>query len=137
MAFESGVVLEDWRSYVIVPLYKGKGERTECTNYRGISLLSMIGKIYSGISVDRLLSCLLSICLDLPECTIYIHYLHYPESYPCRSRSYPFLHHLYHWGHNPPPHKLEFNPEYSRANTSEVYLCTVPHIIQTGCPPFP
>ena len=38
MAFESDVVFEDWRSGVIVPLYKGKGERTECTNYRGISL---------------------------------------------------------------------------------------------------
>ena len=30
MAFESGVVPEDWRFAVIVPLYKGKGERTEC-----------------------------------------------------------------------------------------------------------
>ena len=43
----------DWRSSVIVPLYKGKGERTECKNYRGISLLSVAGKIYSGILVDR------------------------------------------------------------------------------------
>ena len=24
---------EDWISAVIVPLYKGKGERTECKNY--------------------------------------------------------------------------------------------------------
>ena len=39
MAFESGGVPEDWRSAVIVPLYKGKEERTECNNYRGISLL--------------------------------------------------------------------------------------------------
>ena len=29
---------EDWRSAVIVPLYKCKGERTDCKNYRGISL---------------------------------------------------------------------------------------------------
>ena len=29
MTFESGVVPEIWRSTVIVPLYKGKGERTE------------------------------------------------------------------------------------------------------------
>ena len=36
-----------------VPLYKGKGERTECRNYRGISLLSVVGKIYAGILVDR------------------------------------------------------------------------------------
>ena len=28
MAFESGFVPDDWRSAVIVPLYKGKGERT-------------------------------------------------------------------------------------------------------------
>ena len=55
MAFESGVMPEDWRSAVIVPLYKGKGKRTECGNYRGISLLSVVGKIYAGILVDRVL----------------------------------------------------------------------------------
>ena len=38
IAFENGIVPEDWRFAVIVPLYKGKGERNECTNYRGISL---------------------------------------------------------------------------------------------------
>ena len=52
MAFDGGVVPEDWRSAVIVLLYKGKGERTECKNYRGISLLSMVEKIYGGILVD-------------------------------------------------------------------------------------
>ena len=45
MAFESGVVPEDSRSAMIVPLFKGKGERTKCRNYRGISLLSMVEKI--------------------------------------------------------------------------------------------
>ena len=53
MAFENGVVPEYWKSTVIVPLYKGKGERTKCKNYRGISLLSVVGKIYAGILVDR------------------------------------------------------------------------------------
>ena len=53
MAFESGVVPEDWVTAVIVPLYKGKEERTECKNYRGITLLSVVGKIYAGILVDR------------------------------------------------------------------------------------
>ena len=48
MAFESGFVPEDWESVVIVPLYKDKGERTTCGNYRGISLLSVTGKIYAG-----------------------------------------------------------------------------------------
>ena len=32
MAFESGVVPEDWRSVMIVPLSKGR-ERTEFKNY--------------------------------------------------------------------------------------------------------
>ena len=33
-----------------IPLYKGKGE---CKNYRTISLLSVLGKIYAGMLVDR------------------------------------------------------------------------------------
>ena len=52
MVFESGVVPEDWRSAMTVSLYKGKGEGTECKNYRGISLLSVVGQIYAGILID-------------------------------------------------------------------------------------
>ena len=48
MAFESVVAPDNWKSAVIVPLYKGKGERTECKN-----LLNVVGKIYAGILVDR------------------------------------------------------------------------------------
>ena len=44
MAFESCVVPEDWRSVVILPLYKGKGEKTEFKNYN-ISLLCVVEKI--------------------------------------------------------------------------------------------
>ena len=53
MAFESGVVPEKRRFAVIVPLYKGKEERTKCKNYKGISLLNVVGKIYARILVDR------------------------------------------------------------------------------------
>ena len=53
MVSESGVVPEDWRYAVIVPVYKCKGESTECKDYRGISLLSVVGKIYAGILIDR------------------------------------------------------------------------------------
>ena len=38
MPFESGVVSKDWRSDVIVPLYKSEEERIECKNNRGIRL---------------------------------------------------------------------------------------------------
>ena len=42
MTFENGIVHEGWRSAVIVPLYKSKGEITESRNYRGISLVSVV-----------------------------------------------------------------------------------------------
>ena len=45
---------EDWRPAVIVPPYMGKGERTEVKNYRGISLLNVVGKIYAGILVESI-----------------------------------------------------------------------------------
>ena len=54
MAFESGVVPEDWKSAKTVPLCKGTGEMTECKNYRGISKLSGLRNIYVGILLDRL-----------------------------------------------------------------------------------
>ena len=38
---------------MIVLLYKDKGERTEFKNCRGISLLSVDGKIELGILVDK------------------------------------------------------------------------------------
>ncbi len=39
----------------IVPLYKGKGRRSECSSYRGISLLSIPGRVYGRILTERLL----------------------------------------------------------------------------------
>jgi hypothetical protein len=33
----------EWRSAIIVPLFKGKGDMKECGNYKGINLLSMPG----------------------------------------------------------------------------------------------
>ena len=39
--FEISIVPGDWRSAVTVPLYKGERDRSECSNYRGISLLNL------------------------------------------------------------------------------------------------
>ena len=38
---------------MIVSLHKGTGERTKPKTYRGISLLTVVGKIYAAIEVDR------------------------------------------------------------------------------------
>ena len=44
------------RDASIVALYKNKGPRDACGNYRGISLLSIAGKILARIMLNRLLS---------------------------------------------------------------------------------
>ena len=49
-----GEVPQDMRDTKIVTLYKNKGERSDCNNYRGISLLSIVGKVYARILLVRL-----------------------------------------------------------------------------------
>ena len=44
---------EDWRKDLICPLNK-KGDKTECSNYRGISLMSHSFKVYERILEKRL-----------------------------------------------------------------------------------
>ena len=40
---------QDWKLAEVVPLYKNKGKRSECGNYRGNSLLSVPGKVFASI----------------------------------------------------------------------------------------
>jgi hypothetical protein len=42
-----------WVNALLVPLFKGKGDKFECKNYRAISLLSVTGKLYARCLVDR------------------------------------------------------------------------------------
>jgi len=53
VCFVSGVVPVDWCSACVVPLYKGKGDKYECRNSRGISLLSVVGKLYGRVLIKR------------------------------------------------------------------------------------
>ena len=46
------ILVIDWRKAQIIPIFK-KGSRLECSNYRGISLLSVVGKVYAGVLNDR------------------------------------------------------------------------------------
>jgi len=43
-----------WHEAVIIPIHK-KGDKMECDNYRGISLLNTAYKIFSKILLKRLL----------------------------------------------------------------------------------
>ncbi|XP_076031278.1 uncharacterized protein LOC143019503 [Oratosquilla oratoria] len=54
VCWREGRVPEDWSSACIVPLYKGKGDKCECSNFRGISLLSVVGKAYGRILIERI-----------------------------------------------------------------------------------
>ncbi|KAK3566641.1 hypothetical protein QTP86_001840 [Hemibagrus guttatus] len=52
IAWRSGTVPLDWANGVVVPLFK-KGDRSMCSNYRGITLLSLPGKVYSRVLERR------------------------------------------------------------------------------------
>ena len=52
-AWETGYVPQTWKDGSIVTIYK-KGDRTDCGNYRGISLLSIARKIFARILLNRL-----------------------------------------------------------------------------------
>ena len=46
VAWKLGKTPRDWQTGVIIPIFK-KGDRKQCTNYRGISFLSLPGKVYA------------------------------------------------------------------------------------------
>jgi len=46
VAWKFGKTPKEWQTGVIIPIFK-KGDRKQCTNYRGISLLSLRGKVYA------------------------------------------------------------------------------------------
>ena len=43
----------DWRGACIVLLHKGKGDKSECSKSRGISLLSVVGKLFGRVLIKR------------------------------------------------------------------------------------
>ena len=53
--WEQGLVPQDLRDAIIVSLYKNKGVKSDCSNYRGITLLSIAGKVLARLMLNRLI----------------------------------------------------------------------------------
>ena len=51
--FDSGIFPDPWAEGLIVPIYKKKGSRDDVNNYRGITLLSCLGKYFNTILNNR------------------------------------------------------------------------------------
>lgn len=54
--WEEEVIPKEFRNATVISLFKNKGSKTDCSNYRGISLLSIAGKILARVMVNRLVS---------------------------------------------------------------------------------
>ena len=44
---------ESWKKGTIITIYKGKGQKGKCSNERGITLSSNMGKLYERIINNR------------------------------------------------------------------------------------
>jgi exonuclease III len=64
--WEEGAVPQDFKDADIVHLYKNKGDCKCCDNHRGISLLSIAGKIFARLMLNRLFKHIVSIGI-IPE----------------------------------------------------------------------
>ena len=46
---EDGIVPDSWLNGMIMPIYKSKGSSDDPDNYRGITLLSCLGKLFTSV----------------------------------------------------------------------------------------
>ena len=51
---ETGNIPEVWTTGIIRPIYKNKGSPQDCNNYRPITILSHLGKLFTSLLNNRL-----------------------------------------------------------------------------------
>ncbi|XP_029637978.1 uncharacterized protein LOC115213182 [Octopus sinensis] len=66
--WEQSKLPQDLRDTVIITLYKNKGEKSDCFNYWGITLLSIAGKVLARILLNRLVSTIAEENLPKSQC---------------------------------------------------------------------
>ena len=49
LVFFSGVIPEAWTLGIIKPLFKNKGDQSNPENYRGITILNCLGKLFTSV----------------------------------------------------------------------------------------
>ena len=50
----TGIFPNEWKSAGVTPLYKNSGKRTEPTNYRPISVIPVVAKVFERIIYDQI-----------------------------------------------------------------------------------
>ena len=50
----SGVIPTEWTLGQLTSIFKNKGDRKKATNYRGITILSCLSKLFTSVLNDRL-----------------------------------------------------------------------------------
>ena len=63
--WHSGTIPPHWKKGWVVPIWKGKGDRQDCNNSRGITLFSVPGKVLAHLLLIRICTHLLK--LQRPE----------------------------------------------------------------------
>ena len=66
--WEQGKLPQDLRDAVIKTMYKNKGEKSDCSNYRGITLLSIAGKVLVRVLLNRLVPTIAEEILPESQC---------------------------------------------------------------------
>ena len=66
--WEQGKLPQDLRDAVIITLYKNKGEKSDCSNYRGITLLSIAEKVLARVLLNRLVPTIAEEILHESQC---------------------------------------------------------------------
>ena len=51
---KTGIIPSEWCISFISPIYKNKGEKSDPNNYRGISIISCLGKLFTALINERL-----------------------------------------------------------------------------------
>ena len=51
---KTGIIPSEWSISFISPIYKNKGEKSDPNNYRGISIISCLGKLFTALINERL-----------------------------------------------------------------------------------